>query len=119
MSAKKNQPGSTDRLYLKYCSCFMDYMRNAVKDDFMEMQRFQENLDPAKLTGPANTCAAFAQQHQEEKIPTDPTPYSKKLDLPSEAVFSGYMGCDQASVDKLTSQQRIGFCSCVADVFRT
>jgi len=119
ISAKKNQPGATDLAYLKYCGCFMDYMRNAVKDDFMAMQRFQENLDPAKLTGAANTCADFALEHKDQRIPTEPTPYSKGLDLPSEAVFSGYMGCEQASKDNLTSNQRIGFCSCVADVFRT
>jgi hypothetical protein len=29
------------------------------------------------------------------------------------------MGCEQASKDTLSSQQRIGFCSCVTDVFRT
>jgi hypothetical protein len=76
------------------------------------------SLDPVALSRPAEKCGAFAIKHQNEQIPS-PSPFSKRLDMPSEQVFSGYMGCNHAVDKSIPLSQRDGMCSCLADVIRT
>ncbi|MGE0399173.1 MAG: hypothetical protein AB7T06_20855 [Kofleriaceae bacterium] len=116
--AKKSQPGEIERYYLKHCGCMLDYMRQSVGDNHLKFEQLAKKLNPSSLQVPVDTCAKFARQ-QEGKQQPEPTPYSSKLNLTSEQVFSGFLGCSRELPKKLSAKQANGFCGCVTDTLRT
>ncbi|HEY4057927.1 MAG TPA: hypothetical protein VGM39_15035 [Kofleriaceae bacterium] len=101
----------------KFCGCMFDWERTSVKDNSKKLIALQ--FDATKQQKELQTCLAFAAKTvKEDKPPTD-TPYSKTLDLPTEAVLFPYLGCTlQLEDQKVPEQDRILFCGCTTDAMR-
>jgi hypothetical protein len=104
---------------VKFCGCMFDYQRSSVKDDAKKLRALGWTFDPSEVQKQISVCMKWGEQEAKTYRLALETPYSKKIDLPTEVILTGFGTCNGTlETQQVPENNRLGYCGCIFDVMR-